>query len=153
MKKIIPERRFKIIRIAEWHKKLGNEAVRFLKITTPSGRQYAFPDVERKGEKFSHFTMIKNYPVQGFAPGDIVPIVLVEIEKALDKLSSCLVNTVHDSVVIDIHPDEEQKVISIIQEINNNLKEIIESYYEIDLVVPMLLEAKIGNNWLDTKDV
>ena len=139
--------------IAEWHKKLGNEAVRFLKITTPSGRQYAFPDVERKGEKFSHFTMIKNYPVQGFATGDIVPIVLVEIEKALDKLSSCLVNTVHDSVVIDIHPDEEQKVISIIQEINNNLKEIIESYYEIDLVVPMLLEAKIGNNWLDTKDV
>jgi DNA polymerase I-like protein with 3'-5' exonuclease and polymerase domains len=97
--------------------------------------------------------MIKNYPVQGFATGDIVPIVLLEIEKALDKLSSCLVNTVHDSVVIDIHPDEEQKVISIIQEINNNLKEIIESYYKIDLVVPMLLEAKIGNNWLDTKDV
>ena len=140
--------------ISEWHQRLGDEAMRFLKITTPSGRQYAFPEVERRGEdRFSHFTMIKNYPVQGFATGDIVPIVLLEIEKALDKLSSCLVNTVHDSVVIDIHPDEEQKVISIIQEINNNLKEIIESYYEIDLVVPMLLEAKIGNNWLDTKDV
>ena len=97
--------------------------------------------------------MIKNYPVQGFATGDIVPIVLLEIEKALDKLSSCLVNTVHDSVVIDIHPDEEQIVIQIIQDINNRLKNIIESYYDIELVVPMLLEAKIGDNWLDTKDV
>ena len=140
--------------IAEWHKKLGDEAVRLLKITTPSGRQYAFPEVERRGEdKFSHFTMIKNYPVQGFATGDIVPIVLLEIEKALDKLSSCLVNTVHDSVVIDIHPDEEQTVIRIIQDINSRLKNIIESYYDIELVVPMLLEAKIGDNWLDTKDV
>ena len=33
------------------------------------------------------------------------------------------------------------------------LKNIIESYYDIELVVPMLPEAKIGDNWLDTKDV
>ena len=140
--------------IAKWHKKLGEEAMRMEKITTPSGRQYAFPDVVRKGEdKFSHFTMIKNYPVQGFATGDIVPIVLLEIDKALSPLQSCLVNTVHDSVVIDVHPLEEHKVILLLKGINDNLKNIIESYFDIDLVVPMLLEAKIGNNWLDTKDV
>ena len=95
--------------IASWHKRLGNEAMRFFKITTPSGRQYAFPDVERRGDKVSHFTMIKNYPVQGFATGDIVPIILLEIEKRLeiDGLHSLLVNTVHDSVVLDVHPSEE----------------------------------------------
>ena len=142
--------------IAKWHKKLGNEAINLGKITTPSGRQYAFPDVERRTNgNPSHFTMIKNYPVQGFATGDIVPIVLLEIEKRLDidGLNSLLVNTVHDSVVIDVHPSEEKAVLGIIQEINDKLSDIIESYYDIDINVPMLLEAKMGNNWLDTVDI
>ena len=99
--------------------------------------------------------MIKNYPVQGFATGDIVPIVLLEIEKRLeaDALQSLLVNTVHDSVVLDVHPAEEESVLGIIQEINKNLKRIIEHYYDVDVNVPMLLESKIGDNWLDVKDV
>ena len=99
--------------------------------------------------------MIKNYPVQGFATGDIVPVILLEIEKRLeiDEMQSLLVNTVHDSVVLNVHPAEETQVLGIIKEINNNLSNIIESYYDIDVNVPMLLEAKIGNNWLDTVDV
>ena len=142
--------------IAKWHKKLGNEAVNLGKITTPSGRQYAFPNVERRiNGTPSHFTMIKNYPVQGFATGDIVPIILLEIEKHLeiDSLHSLLVNTVHDSVVLDVHPAEEDAVLGIIKDINDKLSVIIQSYYDIDVNVPMLLEAKIGNNWLDTKDI
>ena len=101
--------------IATWHKKLGNEAMRHGKITTPSGRQYAFPNVERRQNGTpTHFTMIKNYPVQGFATGDIVPVVLLEMDERLKPLQSCLVNTVHDSTVIDVHPEEKNYVIQII---------------------------------------
>ena len=142
--------------IARWHKKLGDEAINLGRIKIPSGRQYAFPDVERrKSGTPTHFTMIKNYPVQGFATGDIVPIVLLEIEKRLeaDALQSLLVNTVHDSVVLDVHPAEEKSVLAIIQEINKDLKRIVEHYYDVEVNVPMLLESKIGNNWLDVKDV
>tara|TARA_R100001082_G_scaffold111122_2_gene93520 strand:+ start:1333 stop:3387 length:2055 start_codon:yes stop_codon:yes gene_type:complete len=142
--------------VARWHKKLGKEALNLGKIKIPSGRQYAFPDVERrKSGTPTHFTMIKNYPVQGFATGDIVPIVLLEIEKRLvaDGLNSLLVNTVHDSVVLDVHPAEERAVLGIIEEINKGLKHIIEHYYDVDVNVPMLLEAKIGDNWLDVRDV
>ena len=82
-------------------------------------------------------------------------MILLEIEKRLeiDEMQSLLVNTVHDSVVLDVHPVEETQVLGIIKEINNNLSTIIESYYDIDVNVPMLLEAKIGNNCLDTVDV
>ena len=140
--------------IAKWHKKLGEEAIRYRKITTLSGRQYAFPDVERRQNGTpTHFTMIKNYPVQGFATGDIVPVVLVEMDKRLDSLRSCLVNTVHDSTVIDVHPDEKDKVIQIIVDMNKDLDKIIEGAYDVKMNVPMLLEAKIGPNWLDTEDV
>ena len=140
--------------IAKWHKRLGDEALRHRKITTPSGRQYAFPDVERRlNGQPSHFTMIKNYPVQGFATGDIVPVVLLEMHKRLEPLQSCLVNTVHDSTVVDVHPHEKDKVIEIISQMNKDLDKIIEEAYDVKMNVPMLLEAKIGPNWLDTKDV
>ncbi len=140
--------------IAKWHKTLGEEAIRHRKITTPSGRQYAFPDVERRmNGQPSYFTMIKNYPVQGFATGDIVPLVLLEMDKRLEPLKSCLVNTVHDSTVIDVHPKEREAVIQIIEKINEDLDQIIEEAYDVKMNVPMLLEAKIGPNWLDTEDV
>ena len=140
--------------VAKWHKKLGDEAMRFLKITNVSGRQYAFPDVTRRSNgNVSHFTMIKNYPVQGFATGDIVPVVLLEFERLLEPLHSCLVNTVHDSMVIDVHPDEVKKVLTIVDTINSNLNCVIKDAYDVEMNVPLLLEAKIGKNWLDTVDV
>ena len=140
--------------VAAWHKALGDEAIRFQKITNVSGRQYAFPDVSRrKNGTPTHFTMIKNYPVQGFATGDVVPVVLIELEQRLIPYQSCLVNTVHDSAVIDIHPDEKDIVIQIIQDMNDGLNDLVEKAYGIRMNVPLLLEAKIGPNWLDTKDV
>tara|TARA_R110002167_G_scaffold44725_2_gene134422 strand:- start:2107 stop:4155 length:2049 start_codon:yes stop_codon:yes gene_type:complete len=140
--------------IAAWHKKLGDEALRFNKITNVSGRQYAFPNVRRRDNGMpSHFTMIKNYPVQGFATGDIVPIVLNELHELLQPYNSVVVNSVHDSMVVDIHPDEEQQVIDIIESLNDNINALVKKTYNVEMNVPLLLEAKIGSNWLDTVDI
>ena len=140
--------------IAAWHKNLAEEALRFNKITNISGRQYAFPDIKRRENGMpTHFTMIKNYPVQGFATGDVVPIVLNKLHELLQPLQSCVVNTVHDSMVVDVHPDETQQVLDIIQHLNNNINDLVEETYQVKMNVPLLLEAKIGPNWLDTVDV
>ena len=140
--------------VAAWHSRLAEEAIATQKITAPSGREYAFPDVERRPRgRVSHFTQIKNYPVQGFATGDIVPLALLHIEDLLKDKKSCIVNTVHDSIVIDVHPKEEDQVISVIEATNNALIELINKRWGIDFNVPLLLESKIGPNWLDTKDV
>ena len=140
--------------IAAWHKKLGDEAMRFMKITNVSGRQYAFPDVRRRDNGMpSHFTMIKNYPVQGFATGDVVPVVLNRLHELLQPLHSCVVNSVHDSMVVDVHPDEEREVLAIINQLNTGINDLVEQTYNVTMNVPLLLEAKIGPNWLDTVDV
>ena len=140
--------------IAAWHKKLANEAMRFQKITNKSGRQYAFPDVtRRKNGGVTHFTMIKNYPVQGFATGDVVPVVLNRLHELLQPLQSCVVNSVHDSMVVDVHPDEKEKVLFIIETLNRDIVQLVEDTYDVHMNVPLLLEAKIGPNWLDTVDV
>jgi DNA polymerase-1 len=101
----------------------------------------------------SFFTQIKNYPVQSFATADIVPIVLIHMENLLSTYKSCIVNSVHDSVVIDIHPEEVKQVLYLITQLNSSLQSIIENQFNIEFNVPLLLEAKIGDNWLDTKDV
>jgi DNA polymerase I-like protein with 3'-5' exonuclease and polymerase domains len=142
--------------IARWHEELAKEALNTGKITTPSGREFAFPDVVRRrfgGVTF--FTQIKNYPVQSFATADIVPLSLIYIDRLLtaNRLHSCVVNSVHDSVVIDVHPKEKMKVLKVIRATNDKLISIVNRKWDIDFNVPLLLEAKIGPNWLDTKDV
>jgi DNA polymerase I-like protein with 3'-5' exonuclease and polymerase domains len=142
--------------ISRWHKELANEVLNTGKVSIPSGREFAWPDVTRKRNGgVTYFTQIKNYPVQAFATADIVPISLAYIDKMLaaNNMQSCIVNTVHDSIVIDVHPTEEERVIKIINRTNDRLVHIINKKWGIDFNVPLLLEAKIGSNWLDTKDV
>ena len=140
--------------VADWHTRLAKEAIGTGKIITPSGREFAFPNTERKsGGRVTNFTQIKNYPVQSFATADIVPIALLHIDKLLDGMQSCVVNTVHDSIVVDVHPDEERSVIEIIQETNRVLPDLITIRWGLVFNVPLELEAKIGPNWLDTKDI
>ena len=140
--------------IGLWHTRLAKEAVTTGKIKTPSGREFSFPNVRRLGNgKVSYFTQIKNFPVQSFATADIVPVILMEIDDRLNDLKSCIVNTVHDSIVIDVHPDEIQQVIDVINSVNDNMTDILNKQFNIKINVPLLLEAKIGKNWLDTKDI
>ena len=140
--------------VSAWHSRLAKEAVNTRHITTPSGRQFAFPDVVRKTNgTVSFFTQIKNYPVQSFATADIVPVALLHIDALLKDMRSCVVNSVHDSIVIDVHPDEESQVINVINATNDALPSLITSRWGVVFNVPLLLEAKIGKNWLDVVDV
>ena len=140
--------------IARWHRELAKEVLSTRKIRTPSGREFSFKDVVRRRDgTVTNFTAIKNYPVQSFATADIVPAVLIEIDKKLAPLQSMIVNSVHDSIVIDVHPDEKRLIVQTIAEINSELTNIINNKFNINFNVPLLLEAKMGVNWLAQKEV
>jgi len=55
--------------------------------------------------------------------------------------------------VVDVHPDETNKVLHIIELLNQGINDLVEEKYGVKMNVPLLLEAKIGPNWLDTVDV
>ena len=139
---------------ASWHKTLAHDALTKRAIRTPSGREFSFPDVMRKQNgQVSHFTQIKNYPVQSFATADIVPIALLAIESELIQAQSCVVNTVHDSIVIDMHPDEDALVTQVLRTVEDNLIGLIQQRWGVDFNVPLTLDAKVGVNWMETKEV
>ena len=48
---------------------------------------------------------------------------------------------------------KEKEVLDVIKITNQNMVSLIEKEFKLEFNVPLLLEAKIGTNWLDTKDV
>ena len=142
--------------IAKWHEKLQTEAIQFKIIKLPSGREYSFPGAQRQawgGSTYS--TQIKNYPVQGFATADIVPLTCIEVYKLMKEknVKSVLVNTVHDSIVVDIHPDEENIIIEIFKQGASRVIPALKERYNINFNIPLDIEMKIGYNWLNLEGV
>jgi DNA polymerase I-like protein with 3'-5' exonuclease and polymerase domains len=142
--------------IAEWHEKLQNEAIKFKRVKLPTGREYSFPYAERMPWGGSSYgTQIKNYPVQGFATADIVPLACIQIHKLMkeQKVKSLLINTVHDSIVADVYPGEEDVMSNIFKQGTSSVVPSMKEYYGINFNVPLDSELKIGYNWLDMEEV
>jgi len=140
--------------ISAYHVKLQNEAVTNKVIRIPTGREYAFPNAQWMRNGSATFaTKIKNYPVQGFATGDIVPISSILIYKLMieKKVKSLLINEVHDSNIADVFPGEEQVMIEIFTQGMLGVKEELVRRYNYKLTVPLSIELKIGENWLELK--
>jgi len=142
--------------VTAWHEQLQREAVQKRLITLPSGRQYAFPHARwTKWGTATNRTAICNYPVQGFATADLLPIALVSLQRLFvdRKLISVICNTVHDSIVVDVHPSEKDICIKLMTEAMMSLPEETIRRYNVAYDMPVGIELKIGDNWLDLTEV
>jgi DNA polymerase I-like protein with 3'-5' exonuclease and polymerase domains len=142
--------------IKEWHDKLEYDAIATKMITLPTGRQFSFPDAKRMPWGSSNYsTQIKNYPVQGFATADIVPLACLNAYELMkeQKVKSLLINTVHDSIVVDVYPGEEKIMSDILSQSTRGVKNTMKSMYNIDFNVPLDIEVKIGDDWLDMTEI
>ena len=140
--------------VREWHEDLKNEALKTHKIRIPSGREYAFPGARRTNRGYvKESTRIVNYPVQGFATGDMVPLVVLKMYKFM-KFTGCksrLILTVHDDMIVDMHPDEIKSMPAIMKRAFDMLPAMLKEYYDIDFDYPLAVEIKqsITNNWME----
>lgn len=120
-------------------------------VTIPSGREYAFPGVTRlRGGRFKHQTRIVNYPVQGFATADIVPLACIRALRLFRKhnVRSKLIITVHDSIVVDCHPDEVTLIANILTEAMTNVHFEMKERWDYTTVLPFKIEILCGETWM-----
>ncbi len=82
-----------------------------------------------------------NMPLQGSA-ADIIKIAMINVEKALAGMKSKLILQIHDELIVDTAPDEQEEVKRI-------LKENMESAAE--LLVPLTVDVGQGKSWFDCK--
>ena len=65
------------------------------------------------------------------------------------QLKSMIVNSVHDSIVIDTYPNEEGEVKDCILKVEQSIRSKFLSKLEVDFDVPLIMDCKIGKNWMD----
>ena len=146
----------KYAEVSQWHEVLQKDAVTKKHIRLPSGRQYAFPHAKwTDWGAATDRTAICNYPVQGFATADLLPMALVLLDRAVasEGLQSVICNTVHDSMVMDVYPGEEQKCIDMMAECMLAIPQETLIRYNVEYDMPVGIELKMGKNWLDLEEV
>lgn len=99
---------------------------------------------------------ICNYPVQYLATAEIVPIGLTYLWHSLRarNLQSRLVNTVHDSGILEVNPEEEELVRDV--SINSFTKYVyyyLKRVYNISFTVPLGAGWKCGTFWGDGEEM
>ena len=125
-------------------------------VTVPSGRQYYWKNAKRlRSGRVSNATQVVNYPVQGFATADIVPLSCIRALRLFREhnVLSKMILTVHDSIVIDLHPDEHELVLGLVQDAMVNVTEELSTRFNYTTVLPLDIEASIGDNWLDQAEI
>ena len=126
------------------------------KLVTQTGLTFYWPDVKISGRGWvNHGTNISNYPIQSLSTADIIPIAIVYMWHRMREaeVESFIVNTVHDSVVTEIHPDEEQIITEIgIQSFTKDVYNYLKMVYNIDFNVPLGIGVKIGDHWSEGEE-
>ncbi len=114
-------------------------------VTTVFGRRRYIPEISSPKKSLQAFgaRVAMNSPIQG-AAADIIKIAMIKVDAALKEsgIDARLILQVHDELILEAHKDcsEEAKAI---------LKREMEA--AVDLVVPMVAETGVGDNWLECK--
>lgn len=122
--------------------------------TTPYGMTFYFPGtkIQRSGY-ITNSTNIYNYPVQGFATGEIIPIALVYFWHRTRNLPVRIFATIHDSIAVKQKKGIADEVLAIAkQALTYDVYDYLLRVYKYKFRVPLGLGAKVSRNWGDTKD-
>lgn len=131
--------------------------------TSVTGRRYTFISqdapawMRRKGTLTSFSpTQIKNYPMQGFATGDIVPEMLGVVNKKIYNHSGLCekllpINTIHDAILFDCHIDVLDPACFTLKTLMEDVPKYMEKRFGLILDMPFHTDVEVGENWNDMK--
>jgi DNA polymerase I-like protein with 3'-5' exonuclease and polymerase domains len=123
----------------------------------PLGRIWKIPQEEHKrypGTMIYKDTCVKNYPVQGVATADIVPLSMVMLQDRMDLdphkfMSSNWFGQVHDSMLFDTIPSEVKRLAFTGITVFEELPARISDMWQVDFNLPLTGEAEAGRNYGD----
>ena len=123
-------------------------------LVTPWGLRYYWPRAKmRRDGELNCKTSVYNYPVQAFATAEIIPIAVVymyyRIREAGLQDKIIIVNTVHDSVICEIHPEYVEAFEEIAKRaFTTDVYNFLEKVYGINFdFVPLGVGITVGDHW------
>lgn len=132
------------------HLKSTREGTGFATMYSPTGRRYAIP-LDRKVtpggvEYVPQYTKMCNYPIQGLATGDIVPMMLAYVEKWIRDQDLTgkirMLNTIHDSVLFEVEEDRVLGYANMLKEKLEEAPEVFESVFKKSFDLPLKVDVQ-----------
>ena len=112
-------------------------------IKTIMGRIRRIPEINSNVYQTRQFgeRVAMNMPLQGSA-SDIIKMAMIKVEEALKNLKSKLILQIHDELIVDTYPGEENMVKQILKDCMENV---------VTLKVPLPVDINMGKTWFDCK--
>lgn len=121
------------------------------KLVTCTGLEFFFPNAKMTRTGYVQGqTNIRNYPIQSLATADIIPIALYYMWKKMKEhnCESFIVNTIHDSVILEVHPKEIDLIKQIgVDSFCHSVYNYLHQVYDISFNVPLGVGMKFGQHW------
>lgn len=126
-----------------------DEAVITKEVRLIHGFKFYFPDAVLSNTGYvKGSTNICNYGIQSFATAEIIPIAIVYLWHLMRDMESFINNTVHDSAITELHPDEEDEFKECaLHAFTTLVYYYLKQVYDVEFNVPLGLGVKIGDNW------
>lgn len=120
-------------------------------LVTPWGYRFYWPEAEISNRGYvTHTTEIFNYPIQQLATAEIIPLVLVLLWHSTAHLGDkvLLVNTIHDSIVAEVHKDAVDEYRDLlVRAFTVDIYPMLKKIYDMDFDVPLGCGFKAGEFW------
>ena len=139
--------------IADTQKGWTHQVCRDKKLRTEYGLIYYWPGCRMTQRGYILYTTnIYNYPVQGFATAEIIPLALICAWHRMKDLRSFLVNTVHDSIIAELHPEEVDTWHEIAKQcLIEDCYKLLTKLYNVSLTVPLGAGVMVDTHWASKK--
>jgi len=116
---------------------------------SPTGRIYEF-HMDKKGYKKPQ---ICNFPVQGLATADIMPLAMCIIWKKFRaaKFRSKIIGQIHDALLFDCLNDEIMPIAKLCMQVFNDLPKYIRQTWGFEFNLPLTGAIEVGSNYAETE--
>lgn len=131
-----------------WEMRVTNDK----ELRTPYGLIFRWPNasVGRWGD-LNVRTNVYNYPVQGFATGEIIPLALVLFWQLCRDRDVHVINTIHDSIIARVHKDSVEWYKETVRLcLTTYVFLFLKEFYRYEFRTYLGCGIKISRNWGDT---
>jgi DNA polymerase I-like protein with 3'-5' exonuclease and polymerase domains len=118
-------------------------------LVTPYGMRFYWPKIKMyPSGRVNKRSEIFNYPIQGFATAEIIPIALVYYWHRSRHLRVDIFNTVHDSIISRVHKDDNEALDAIAkQALSYDVYNFLAEVYDYKMSVPLGVGSKTSRHW------
>lgn len=120
------------------------------RLITPWGMRYYWPRAKRQQRGYVNVkSSVYNYPIQALATAEIIPVAVRSLWERLRNIEGIrLVNTVHDSVILEVAPDKIEDVRREgIKAFGEDVYTYLRTIYGLEFQVPLGCGITVGTHW------